>query len=206
MRVKICGITNREDALQAVDAGADALGFILYPGSKRYISPEKAWAIAAELPPFVQRVAVAVNASVHELEAWRHSAPFDLWQLHGDESMEFCRGLKGFRLIKALGFPVQQQITPEVYSVSAFLLDKASPQHGGTGESFDWILGRDFVRTSGKPCILSGGLTPENVVQAIQTVRPYAVDVCSGVEAKPGLKDHRKVEEFIALCQTQSPS
>jgi len=204
MRVKICGITNRDDAFHAVESGADALGFILYPGSKRHIPAERAWEIASGLPPFVQRVAVVVNATAGELEAIREAAPFDLWQLHGGESAEFCRGLKGFRLVKALGFPQQQKIDPAEYPVEAFLLDKASPQHGGTGESFDWDLGREFVKTAGKPCILSGGLTPENVVQAIQTVQPYAVDVCSGVEARPGQKDHRKVEEFIALCRMQT--
>jgi phosphoribosylanthranilate isomerase len=151
---------------------------------------------------------VVVDAGAAELEAWKKIAPFDLWQLHGQESAEFCREVKdrGFRVIKALGFPLRQKISPEAYPVAAFLLDKASPQHGGTGESFDWSLGSGFVKTAGKPCILSGGLTPENVVQAIQTVQPYAVDVCSGVEAQPGRKDRRKVEEFIALCRTQSPA
>lgn len=207
MRVKICGITNREDALHAVEAGADALGFILFPGSKRFITPEKAWAIAADLPPFVQRVGVVVDAGDAELELWRKASPFDLWQLHGQESPEFCRGLKGrgFRVVKALGFPLREKILPESYPVAAFLLDKASPRHGGTGESFDWTLGSAFARAAGKPCILSGGLTPENVVQAIQTMQPYAVDVCSGVEAQPGRKDRRKVEEFISLCRTQPP-
>jgi phosphoribosylanthranilate isomerase len=205
MRVKICGMTHPEDVAAAVKAGADAVGFIVYHGSKRFVPLDRASALASAVPPYVQRVAVTVNASHADLEAIRATAQFDWIQLHGDETPEACRDLaaKGFRIMKALGLPRALSAPPPAqYGVPAFLLDKASAAYGGTGEAFDWNLAAAFQQEAGVPCVLSGGLTPENVVQAIRTVHPYAVDVCSGVEASPGRKDHGKLLEFIRLCRS----
>jgi phosphoribosylanthranilate isomerase len=205
MRVKICGMTHAEDVAAAVEAGADAVGFILYHRSKRFVSLDEAVELARHVPPYVQRVAVTVNASLEELAAIRASAQFDWIQLHGDESPELCRDLaaRGFRILKALGLPRALPAPPAAhYGVPAFLLDKAAPEYGGTGETFDWNLAVAFQNEAGVPCVLSGGLTPENVVQAIGTVHPYAVDVCSGVESVPGRKDHAKMLKFITLCRS----
>lgn len=205
MRVKICGMTHAEDVAAAVEAGADAVGFILYHRSKRFISLDQAVELARRVPPYVQRIAVTVNASLEELAAIRASAQFDWIQLHGDESPELCRDLaaKGFRILKALGLPRALSAAPLAhYGVPAFLLDKAAAEYGGTGETFDWNLAVAFQKEAGVPCVLSGGLTPENVVQAIATVHPYAVDVCSGVESVPGRKDHSKMQKFITLCRS----
>ena len=214
MRVKICGITNREDAEAAVDAGADALGFILYPQSKRFISIEDAIGIANGLPPFVQTVAVTVNA-VKEFTnlGWRKQLKhFGLAQLHGQESPAHAKAVgKYLPVIKV--FPAEpmdpaaqptQKPRPAEYEslVTAFLLDTPSTEHGGTGRVYDWNLAVDFKKRIRKPLILSGGLSPENVAKAIQTVHPYAVDVASGVEASPGRKDHAKLREFIRICKS----
>jgi phosphoribosylanthranilate isomerase len=205
LRVKICGITNREDAEAAIAAGADALGFILYAPSRRFIPIEKAIRIVEELPPFVQTVAVTVNATKEFSNlGWRKQLKnFNLSQLHGSESPVHARAVgKYLPVIKV--FPADQAaaIDPGLYPVSAFLLDTPTKEHGGTGRVFDWNLAVEFKKRTRKPLILSGGLNPENVAKAIQTVQPYAVDVSSGVEASPGRKDHARLRDFIQICKS----
>jgi phosphoribosylanthranilate isomerase len=205
VRVKICGITNREDAEAAVAAGADALGFILYEKSKRFIAIEEAIRIVNGLPPFVTTVAVTVNA-VREFTnlGWRKQLKhFGVAQLHGEESPQHVKAVsKYLPVIKVLPADVAQTITPQLYDVAAFMLDTPAAERGGTGRVFDWNLAVEFKKRIGaKPLVLSGGLTPENVAKAIGTVQPYAVDVASGVEASPGRKDHAKLRDFIQICK-----
>jgi len=205
-RVKICGITNREDAEAAIAAGADALGFILFSGSKRFIAIEDAIRIVETLPPFVTTVAVTVNA-VKEFTnlGWRKQLKnFGVAQLHGEESPQHVKAVsKYLPVIKVFPADVARGITPGNYEVSAFMLDTPSAEHGGTGRVFDWSLATGFkARIGGKPLVLAGGLNPENVAKAIATVQPYAVDVVSGVEASPGRKDHAKLRDFIQICKS----
>jgi len=196
VRIKVCGITNREDALAACELGADALGFIFYNGSKRYVEPEKAKAIVSELPPFISTVGVFVNQDVPEIESVVETVGIDTVQLHGDESADFCSKIP-LRVIKAVR--VKEFVDAdavELYPVQAILFDKhADDMYGGTGKSFDWSA-LSGIHIS-KHIILSGGLTDENVSEAIETVRPYAVDVSSGVEDSPGKKNHMKIRNFI---------
>ncbi len=205
MRVKICGITNLADAEAAIAAGADALGFILYAPSKRFIPIERAIEIVEELPPFVQTVAVTVNAMKEFTNlGWRKQLKtFGIAQLHGQESPVHVKAVsKYLPVIKV--FPANQtaEVTPASYAVSAFLLDTPSKDHGGTGQVFDWNLALEFKKRIAEPLILSGGLNPENVAKAIELVHPYAVDVSSGVESAPGKKDHAKLRDFIQICKT----
>ena len=207
MRVKICGITNLEDAEAAVAAGADALGFILYEKSKRFISIEDAIRIVEELPPFVQTVAVTVNATKEFTNlGWRKQLKnFNVTQLHGEETPVHVKAVsKYLPVIKVFPADLAETITPGQYDVSAFLLDTPSKDHGGTGRVYDWNLAVEFKKRITKPLILSGGLNPENVAKAIETVQPYAVDVASGVEASPGRKDHAKMREFIQICKSKT--
>jgi len=203
LRIKICGITNRDDATAAVEAGADALGFILYEKSKRYISIENAIRIVETLPPFVLTVAVTVNATREFTNlGWRKQLKtFNLAQLHGQESPVHVRAVaKYLPVIKV--FPADQTPTGlGDYDVSAFMLDTPSKDHGGTGRVFDWDLAVAFKKRLQKPLILSGGLNPENVAKAVEMVHPYAVDVSSGVETSPGKKDHAKLRDFIQICK-----
>ena len=200
VRVKICGITNLEDALMAVEAGADALGFVFFSGSPRNISPEQAAAIICRLPPFVQTVGLFVNEEPATVNSVADRCGLDLVQLHGEESPDYCSAVKR-RIIKA--FRVKDASTLDEisnYRVAAFLLDAWSPAaHGGTGTTFNWeIAARAAALHS---IILAGGLTPENVAGAVATVNPYAVDVSSGVESAPGKKDAGKVSSFIRSCK-----
>jgi phosphoribosylanthranilate isomerase len=204
MRVKICGITNLADAEAAIAAGADALGFILHEKSPRFIPIEKAIAIVEQLPPFVQSVAVTVNATKEFSNlGWRKQLKrFNLAQLHGRETPVHVRAVgKYLPVIKAVPAGDAAAIDPAAYDVSAFLLDTPSKDHGGTGRTFDWNLAVEFKKRTSRPLILSGGLNPENVAQAIAQVQPYAVDVSSGVEASPGRKDHAKLRDFIQTCK-----
>lgn len=198
MKVKVCGITSYRDASMALSLGADALGFNFFPRSPRYIAPAAARRIVDRLPPFVTKVAVYVNASdLYELEKDALNAGVDVLQLHGDETPEYCREFSHWRLIKTLR--IGEGFLPEdleKYPVSAFLLDTRNPRlYGGTGKTFDWKLA-GTIRTK-RPLILAGGLCAENVADAIRTVRPYAVDVCSGVESAPGKKERRKLVAFM---------
>lgn len=198
MMVKICGITNRDDALAAVDAGADALGFNFSDEARaknRYIEPAIAREIAAELPPTVLKVAVTVNAAANVLR--NHLGFTDRVQLHGDETPAFAAQF-GDRAIKALR--TGPDFTPErvlEYAVGLILLDAfVSGARGGTGERADWNAARRTVAL-GRPILLAGGLTPENVAEAVRIVRPFGVDVSGGVEKEPGKKDHERVRRFV---------
>lgn len=180
----------------AVEAGADALGFVFHPPSPRNVTPDKAAGIIAQLPPFIQCIGLFVDQPPEKVNQTVTHCRLDLVQLHGDESPDYCKLVKS-RIIKAIR--VKDRINLEnmrIYQVSAFLLDAWSPQaHGGTGVTFDWELA---VAASGKGrIILAGGLTPENVADAVRTVKPYAVDVSSGVEISPGKKDPEKILEFV---------
>jgi phosphoribosylanthranilate isomerase len=195
-RVKICGITNVEDAIQAVEAGADALGFVFYEKSPRCVTPSQVQKIIAELPPFVTTVGLFVNEEIPQVRRIMTGARLDVVQLHGDEAPEDCI-IEPLRVIKALRVKNAASLKgTDRYQVSALLLDAWSDKgYGGTGEQFDWQLVRQL--TANRPLILAGGLSPANVAIAVQEVRPYAVDVSSGVEVEPGKKDHQQVAEFI---------
>jgi phosphoribosylanthranilate isomerase len=197
VRIKICGITNLHDAQLAVDAGADALGFIFYPKSSRFISIGEAAEILRNLPPLIARVGVFVDADIETISQTVREAGINHIQLHGDEPPRFAQEL-GLPIIKA--FRVAGPETLKLLSqhkVSAYLLDSYTPgQHGGTGAKFNWDLvgSAQQFRT---PVILAGGLTPENIAEAVRQTTPYAVDVSSGVEISPGKKDPVKVRAFI---------
>ena len=196
VRVKICGITAVEDALLAVEAGADALGFVFHVKSPRNISPENAKSIIQALPPFVQTVGLFVNAPIETVNDVSDFCGLALVQLHGDESPEFCDRVKR-RVIKA--FRIKDRSSLDQlgdYRVAGCLLDAWAPSaYGGTGHSFSWELAVAAKRYG--TIILAGGLTPENVRSAVEIVAPYAVDVSSGVESAPGRKDPDKVREFV---------
>lgn len=199
MKVKICGITCEEDALAAVAAGADALGFNFCPASPRYLDPRCARDIVSGLPPFVTAVGVFVDViSPAEVRRIARLSGVSVLQLHGDETPDYCRRLrKSYPLIKALrlGRDLNEQALGE-YPVQAFLLDTYdATRRGGTGKTFDWSLACSLADL--RPIILAGGLTPDNVASAIRAVRPYAVDVCSGIETRPGKKDPGKLARFM---------
>ena len=199
-RIKICGVTRIEDALCAASAGADAIGLIFYPPSPRAVTIEQATSISDVLPPFVSTVALFVNASVQEVEdVIRHLRP-SILQFHGDEDAAFCTQF-GVPFIKAgrVGETMRPadllEYADEFKTARAVLLDTlARGLYGGSGESFDWKLIPTEMR---RRVLLSGGLHPENVSGAIQLIRPWAVDVSSGVEASKGVKDHAKIHKFI---------
>jgi len=199
-KIKICGITNIEDALLAAGLGADALGFIFYKDSKRYISSEDALSIKSQLPPFISTVGVFVNQDIEELKTVKEEVGFDVYQLHGEESPNYCKKL-GVNIIKAIRMKNKpKDIDLESYPVNAFLFDTySSSEYGGTGESFDWQLLKDIGHS--KKIILSGGLTPQNVAGAIEIVKPYAVDVSTGVEEYPGKKNPVKLQQFISMVR-----
>lgn len=197
VRVKICGITRPEDAAAAVAAGADALGFVFYAPSPRYVTAERAAGIIADVPPFVATVGLFVNASEDEVRAVLDVVPLSLLQFHGDEDNAFC-GRFGRPWIKALAVRPEQDTMAAIAAypdASGILLDAWHPDlRGGTGHTFDWA---GFPAQAGKPLILAGGLTPENVAQAILQTHPYAVDVSGGVEMAKGIKDARLIESFV---------
>jgi phosphoribosylanthranilate isomerase len=196
IKVKICGITNLDDALLSVDAGADALGFVFYGASPRYVSPEQAARIIRQLPPFIQTIGLFVNESLSLINDTADACGLDIIQLHGEESPQFCAGVRR-RVIKALRVKNSISLEPMTsYRVSAFLLDAWSPSEpGGTGQTFNWDIAADAARRG--VIVLAGGLSPDNVANAIRQVRPYGVDVSSGVESAPGVKDAAKIREFI---------
>jgi phosphoribosylanthranilate isomerase len=198
VKIKICGITNLEDALLASELGADALGFIFYAKSPRHVAPGTARAIIAQLPPFVAAVGVFVDEAASVVQELAANVGLDWVQLHGKESPEYCRNL-GCKVIK--GFRIQDEgslrrLADYQGAAQALLLDTYKKgQVGGTGEIFDWHLAREAKRYG--QIILAGGLTPENVAQAIATVGPAAVDAASGTEAAPGKKDPAKLRAFF---------
>ena len=200
-KVKICGITRLEDAQTAAEAGADALGFMFYEASPRRIAYESAAKIIRELPPFLARVGVFVNPSPDDVRRAIQECRIDTLQFHGEETPEFCAQF-GLRVIKA--FRVRDEASLRElagYAGATCLLDSFVPgQHGGTGATFNWDLAAQTVK-AGRRVLLAGGLTPENAADAVQRVRPYGLDVSSGVEAKPGVKDAVKVRAFIAAAK-----
>ena len=206
VRVKICGITSAEDAHAAVEAGADALGFMFYEPSPRCITPGQATAIIAGLPAHVARVGVFVDADEAAVLATAATAGLDTLQFHGSESPEFCARFE-LRTIKAFRVKDSSSLgqLPE-YDTDAWLLDsyvKGVP--GGTGEQFNWDLAVEAKRL-GRPIMLAGGLTPDNAAEAVTEVVPFGLDVSSGVEAAPGRKDAAKVAAFIASAKGGSGS
>lgn len=197
-RVKICGITNLDDALASVDAGADALGFVFYKPSPRYIEPNLAAQIIKKLPAFVTSVALFVNETRDEIERIAGLTQVDLLQFHGDESPAFCQGFSR-PCIRALRVNNEMDLVREVESyadvVKGVLLDTyVAGVPGGTGARFDWSLIPDSLACK---IILAGGLDPDNIADAVLRIRPYAVDVSGGVEKAKGLKDVSKVRQFI---------
>jgi phosphoribosylanthranilate isomerase len=193
--VKICGITRLEDALAAVRLGADALGFNFWPRSKRHIAPAAAAAIVAKLPPTVASFGVFVDPTRAELEAALAVSGVGVAQLHGDEPPALCLGL-AVPVVKAIRVGVGSDLAQLAsYEVRAFLLDAPSAGYGGSGASCDWGLAAEASREL--PVLLAGGLSPENVAEAVRVVRPLGVDVASGVESSPGVKDLARMELFI---------
>ena len=199
VKVKICGITNYDDAAAAVDAGADALGFVFFRESPRGLSSQDASRIIRRLPPFVATVGVFVNEPPAVIEETASTAGLSVVQLHGEESPEVCRSIISRRVVKA--FRVRSLESLDAFGhykdlVSAFLLDTYSAAvHGGTGKVFNWDIALE-AKQYGR-IILAGGLTPDNVGDAVRHVRPYAVDVSSGVESGRGRKDHLRMKLFI---------
>lgn len=187
----------------AEELGADALGFIFYPGSKRFIEPERAGKIIASLPPYLTTVGVFVNQSIDEIVSFKERSGISLVQLHGDETPEFSASLP-FKTVKAIRVKGPSDLERvELYQGEAILFDKYSDKkYGGTGESFPWEILSGFNTT--KNIILSGGLTPENVSEAIRVVKPYAVDVSTGVEDSPGVKNEEKMRKFIEAVKLGS--
>ncbi|WP_269619096.1 phosphoribosylanthranilate isomerase [Zhongshania sp. BJYM1] len=196
-RVKICGITRAEDALAAIDAGADALGFVFYPKSPRALKGEQAAKIISILPPFVSKVGLFVNAEEAEIREILASCSLDLLQFHGDESPEFCESFS-MPYMKALRMSddVDVRASTRTYaSASALLLDSFKPGvPGGTGESFDWDR---IPKDLDIPVVLAGGLNPENAMKAIAACQPFALDVSGGVEQSPGIKCVQRMTRFI---------
>jgi phosphoribosylanthranilate isomerase len=199
-RIKICGITREEDLAAAVEAGADALGFVFYPPSPRQVTPLRAAQLLAHVPAFVTRVGLFVNEPAEAVRAVLAQSPLDLLQFHGDEDARYCAAF-GKPWIKAArvkaGFDLLEYASAFAGApgVCGLLLDAHVEGYGGGGKTFDWSL---IPRSLPLPVILSGGLHPGNVVEAVRAVRPWAVDVSSGVEAERGIKDVRKINEFIA--------
>lgn len=207
MKVKICGITNEDDARAAVEAGADALGFIMYRKSPRFVETAVVKRIIDGLPPFVAAVGVFVNEEAAAVRRLMDECGLTMAQLHGDESAAYCEGLrrpsmKALRLKDRGAFLALAEFQGRA-NIRAFVLDAFSDQaYGGTGQTVDWTLAAEAARAS--RVLLAGGLTPDNVAEAIRQVRPYGVDVSSGVEVRPGQKDHAKVQAFIRAARLVS--
>jgi phosphoribosylanthranilate isomerase len=202
VRVKVCGITNELDALRAARAGAWALGFIFYKKSPRFISPYKAKTIIQALPPFITPVGVFVNHKTGAMRDIISHCGLRTVQLHGDEDAMTCRRLKAFNVKVIKVFRVDEQFDPAVvesFKADAFLFDTHDQGvYGGTGKTFDVNVLKQ-LKGADVPVILSGGLNAGNVIEAVNVLKPYAVDVNSGVEESPGKKDHNKMKEFIDI-------
>lgn len=204
-RVKICGITSVTDALNAANAGADALGFVFYAKSPRYVTPEQAAEICRALPPFVTSVGLFMNADAEQVHATLDIVSLDLLQFHGSEPPEFCRSF-GRPYIKALGiqglvnFAEQADRYPDALGilVDSHALGKA----GGTGQTFDWKL---LPKNYSKPIILAGGLNPENIAEAVRETSVYALDLSSGVESSPGIKSKAKIDALMREVKHVEP-
>ena len=203
-RVKVCGITRAQDAALAVALGASALGFIFWPHSPRAVTAAQVGRIARGLPPFVSLVGVFVNQPVDEVLATARAAGLTGIQLHGDEDAG-AYAAEGLRLVKAV--PVAEAFTADALTAIppdvTVLLDAHDPvRRGGTGRTIDWTRAAEAARL--RPIILSGGLTPGNIRTAVRTVRPYAVDVSSGVESAPGVKDESRLRSLFAALRSES--
>ena len=207
IKIKICGITNTQDALWAVNLGADYIGLNFYPSSPRKISPKNAKEIAAKLPPFVIPVGIFVDEQVPVIAKLIKSTPLKAVQLHGQETPEICREIKalGVQVVKAIS--LNGPLNPANWSayldaVDFFLLDNGTGENpGGSGQTFDWT----WIQSAGelgKPWFLAGGLTPDNVSDAIKTTQPPAVDVCSGIERLPTRKDFEAMKRFIQIVRS----
>jgi phosphoribosylanthranilate isomerase len=203
VKVKICGITNLEDALNAVEAGCDGLGFVFYRKSPRYISPGKAGSIIKNLPSSVMKIGVFVNAQEKTIKKIAEFCNLDLLQFHGNESPEFCARFKTCKIIKV--FRIENKVDLEDikrYKVFAYLFDTFSKSSiGGTGRKFNWKRLKSKLPVINKPIFLSGGLNRNNVLEAIRLVSPDWVDVSSSLEIKPGIKDRVKVKKFIETAK-----
>ncbi len=206
-RVKICGIMNPDDAAAAVGAGADAVGFVLYRKSPRYVEPQMVKAIVASLPPLVVPVGVFVNEEPKVVRDLMDSCGLALAQLHGDESAGYCETL-GRPVIKAIGIKDRASLLALAEykgraQVRGLLLDAFAPDtYGGAGQTINWTIAAEIAKSM--TVILAGGLTPENVAAAVAAVRPYAVDVSSGVETSPGQKDHGRIVAFVQAAKLAS--
>jgi len=196
VKVKICGITNYEDASAALDMGADLLGFNFYPKSPRFITPQKAVRIINKLPAFIDLVGVFVNESLEQIHEIKNLCQLDWVQLHGDENPQFCKELvsHNVKVMKALRVKVQADIKKaDDYFTDAILLDAFNPEkYGGTGLTFDW----NIIGHIGKRVFLAGGINPDNAADAVK-LGVYGIDVCSGIEAQPGKKDHQKMKKLF---------
>jgi phosphoribosylanthranilate isomerase len=200
MFLKICGITRLSDALHAVEHGAGALGFVFWPQSPRYIAPERAAEIIASLSPDVDAVGVFVNESVDGIRAIVAKTGISAIQLHGDETPDYASAL-GWPVLRAINVGQAEQAAGAWPAGTTFLMDAADPlRRGGTGTTVDWQQAAAAAR--GRRVVLAGGLTPDNVAAAIDTVRPFGVDVSSGVEDAPGVKNQDKVARFLASARS----
>ncbi|MBU0751232.1 MAG: phosphoribosylanthranilate isomerase [Gammaproteobacteria bacterium] len=199
-RIKICGITRSEDLQAAIGAGADALGFVFYPPSQRFVNPDAAARLCCEVPPFVTRVGLFVNADPAAVRETLATASLDLLQFHGDEDAAYCRQF-GKPYIKAARVRPGLDLVEfgrSFATAGGILLDAYVEGYGGAGQTFDWSL---IPRQLPRPMVLSGGLTPANVGEAIVRLRPWAVDVSSGVELAKGIKDADKIAAFVAAVK-----
>ena len=204
VKVKICGITNLDDAMAAADFGADALGFVFFKKSPRYLSPANAKKIIKRLPPFISTVGVFVNENKKNIEKIVLQTGINIIQLHGDETPKACNLSKPvIKAIRVKSIETLGLVSKYKDKVAVFLLDTYTPEvFGGTGQVFNWdiaVEAKKFGRV-----ILAGGLTPENIEKAVRLVHPYAVDVSSGVEAEKGKKDHLKMKLFIERAKSVS--
>ena len=206
VKVKVCGITNLQDALKAVELGADLLGFNFYPPSPRYVQPEKARTILSELPRRIENVALFVNEPKERVnEALGYGRlgdgrqSFSALQFHGEESAAYCGGWE-LKIIKAFRIRDRESMSGiERFPADLYLLDSWAPGYGGSGAAFPWNW---LEGLNGDRLILAGGLDVRNVAAAIRLIHPYGVDVCTGVEARPGVKDHEKLKEFISAAKS----
>jgi phosphoribosylanthranilate isomerase len=202
-QIKICGITNIDDARCAAESGADAVGFIFHEASPRYIAPMRVKEIIAALPAELVKVGVFVNRDAEEVAQSVENCGLDLIQLHGDESPEYCRRFPPELVIKAV-FPRTAEELPALaaYDIRAFLIDfREAGRYGGTGKRADWELAARLAKE--RPLILAGGLDIENIEEALAVVEPCAVDINSGIEKAPGIKDHDRMRRIIGMIRRQ---
>jgi phosphoribosylanthranilate isomerase len=204
-QIKICGITNIEDALCAAACGADAVGFIFHEASPRYIAPTRAKGIIVALPRGIATVGVFVNREANDVAQTVEDCGLDLIQLHGDESPGYCRRFPPEQVIKAVFPRAPEELRAlNTYDVRAFLADfREADRYGGTGKRADWELAARLGKTH--PLILAGGLTEENIAEAIAAVAPQAVDINSGIELAPGVKDQNRMRRIVAIIRRASP-